>query len=228
FIAADGHYEIRRGRGHAVNLIRIEADGYQAAVSRAIRSDEGTIAIDFALKHGKDVVAKVVTPQNLPAAGARVAMGSVGSQINVTNGDISENGTFCPRTETDESGRFHFPAQDKGFQLVITHPSGFAHIASKPEWSARIVRLEPWSRVEGTFRVGKTPVANVQIDLDVPRLDSFGQGAPRIYSQHFATTGPDGRFVFERVIPGTGRIGRRIIFMVNEGATEVTSSCKIP
>ena len=40
-------------------------------------------------------------------------------------------------------------------------------------------------------------------------------------------TGPDGRFVFERVIPGNGRIGRRITFMVDEGATEVTSSYMI-
>jgi hypothetical protein len=29
--------------------------------------------------------------------------------------------TFCARAETDESGRFHFPAQFKDFQLVIAH-----------------------------------------------------------------------------------------------------------
>jgi hypothetical protein len=41
------------------------------------------------------------------------------------------------------------------------------------------------------------------------------------------TTGPDGRFVFDRVIPGRGWIGRGITLMVDDGATEVTSSCKI-
>jgi hypothetical protein len=228
FIASDGHYEIRRDRRESVNLIRVEADGYQAAVSRPIRSDEGTISIDFELQKGKDVVAKVVTPRNLPAVGAKVALGSVGSQIQIRNGEISDNGTYCPRAETDESGRFHFPAQDKDFQLVINHPSGFAHIKSKADWElTRIIHLEPWSRAEGTFRVGTTPAANVELELDVPRVDSFGQDVPRISSEHYATTGPDGRFVFDRVIPGSGRIGRRIIFMVNEGATEVTSSCKI-
>src|SRR5262249_17539587 len=138
------------------------------------------------------------------------------------NGDISENGTFCPRAETDDSGRFHFPAQDQDFTLVITHPTGFAHIHSTPEWTARIVRLEPWSRVEGAFRVGKTPPPNRPIEINVPRLNSRS-----IFSTRQSTTGPDGRFIFERVIPGTGRIGRNITFMVNEGATEVTSSCKI-
>ena len=37
-------------------------------------------------------------------------------------------------------------------------------------------------------------------------------------------TDGEGHFVFERVLPGKGHIGRRMIFMVNEGATEVTSS----
>ncbi len=63
--------------------------------------------------------------------------------------------------------------------------------------------------------------------LDVTRLTSYGNDVPNIFTQHESTTGPDGRFVFERVIPGTGRIGRRIMLMADEGATEVTSSCRI-
>ena len=41
------------------------------------------------------------------------------------------------------------------------------------------------------------------------------------------TTGERGECVFERVFPGTGRIGRRILLMVDEGATEVTSSQRV-
>jgi beta-lactamase regulating signal transducer with metallopeptidase domain len=227
FIAADGHYEIRRTWGDSANLIRIEADGYQAAVSRDIQSSEGTIAIDFELKPGKDVVAKIVTPGNIAAAEAKVALGGAGSQIHVKNGDIDDVSTFSARTVTDESGRFQFPAQDKDFQLVITHPAGFALVKSKAEWVARIIRLEPWSKVEGTFRVGKAPAANVSIEIVVPRLQSYGTDVPTIYTTHLASTGPEGRFVFERVIPGTGRIGRRLTFMVDEDATEVASAYMI-
>jgi hypothetical protein len=82
--------------------------------------------------------------------------------------------------------------------------------------------------VEGTFKIGKSPAANVPLEVDVPRMNLFGQGEPRVFAQHRSTTGPDGQFVFERVIPGTGRIGRRITFMVNEGATEVTSAYMVP
>jgi hypothetical protein len=229
FLAADGHYQLRLTRGESANLIRIEADGYRAADSRAIRSDEGTIAIDFELRRGLNVAAKVVTPRNLPAVGAKVALGIAGSQIQITNGEIDDSSTYCARADTDESGRFHFPAQQKDFQLVITHPSGFAQVKSTPDWElTRIIHLEPWCRVEGTFRIGKAPAAHVPLEIRVPRLDSFGQGGPSVFTQHRATTASDGHFVFERVIPGMGQIGRGITFVVHEGATEVASSCTIP
>jgi len=40
-------------------------------------------------------------------------------------------------------------------------------------------------------------------------------------------TGPDGRFVFERVIPGKGGLGRNIMTLADEEATEVASSCSV-
>src|SRR5665213_3645673 len=109
-------------------MLRIEADGYLPAESREIKSTEGKVTIDFALKRGKDIIAKVVTPRNLPAAGAKVALGVAGSQISVLNGAIDDGSTYSPRETADEAGRFHFPPQDKAFQLVIVHPSGYAHI----------------------------------------------------------------------------------------------------
>ena len=47
-------------------------------------------------------------------------------------------------------------AQDQDFQLVITHPSGFAHIKSTSEWElTRIIHLEPWCRVKGRFGLAR-------------------------------------------------------------------------
>ena len=228
FPASGGQYRIRRDRGYLGHLVRIEADGYQAGVSRDIKSTEGNVSIDFELKRGRNIAAKVVTPGLLPAAGAKVALGVAGSQINVMNGEIDDGSTYCARAATDAVGRFHFPAQDQDFQLVITHASGYAQIKSPAEWDTmRIIRLEPWARAEGTFRVGRRPTANVPITLNVGGRDSYGKSVASIFTHHDVTTGPDGRFVFERVIPGSGRIGRRIMLTVSDGAADVTSSCKI-
>jgi hypothetical protein len=229
FAVSDGRYQLRQGRGDFAHLIRIEADGYLTAISRDIKSNEGSVTVDFDLKRGTPVAAKVLTPDLQPASGARAALGVAGSQIQVKNGDFDHGGTFCQRVTADEAGLFQFPAQAKGFQLVITHPSGYAQIASTPEWGpTREIRLEPWARVEGTFQVGQAPAANVTLDLRVAGHDAFGKDEPRIFTSHEATTGPDGRFLFPRVIPGRGSISRNILFMVDEGAREVTSSSVVP
>jgi beta-lactamase regulating signal transducer with metallopeptidase domain/protocatechuate 3,4-dioxygenase beta subunit len=222
----DGQYRIRRTYNYYAHFVRIEADGYQAAVSREIKSDEGNVSIDFELKRAKNIVATLLTPQGAPAAKAKIALGIVGSQINVTNGDIADSQTYAARQTTDEAGRFDFPPQDGPFQLVITHPTGFAHVKlnASPEKPTTLY-LEPWARVEGTFRVGKTPAPNVPITINSNVYDEHGDGVPHIFSQHEATTGSDGRFVFERVIPGDGQIGRYIMLTVNDGAAAVTSTC---
>jgi beta-lactamase regulating signal transducer with metallopeptidase domain/uncharacterized GH25 family protein len=229
FDATGGHYQIRQDRVESALLVRIEADGYQAAVSPEIRSTEGNVTVDFALKRGKVVAATVLTPDGHPAAKAKLALSIEGSQIAVKNGDIDDTSTYCARAETDDAGRFHFPTQDTGFQLIITHPAGFARVRATPDTDlAPTIRLEAWARVEGTFRVGKTPVAGVPIRLESNGALSYGQGLAHIYTQHGAVTGPAGRFVFDRVIPGKGSLGRNITLIASEGATEVTSSCMVP
>jgi Carboxypeptidase regulatory-like domain len=226
--ASDGHYRIRRTRAD-FDLIRIEADGYQPQSSRDIKSNEGTVSIDFELTEGKNVAARVFTPAKLPAVGAKVALGVAGSQITIMNGDIEDPPVYSARADTDETGRFHFPAQDKNFQLVITHPSGFAYVKSNPEWDlTRIIHLEPWSRVEGTFRTGKSLAANLPIQLDVARPSGKGRSEPRFSVQYYSATGRDGRFVFERVIPGNGWISRRLTLSAEQGAREVASSTNFP
>lgn len=226
FSAAGGRYEIRQDRVDSALLVRIEADSYQAAVSRDIRSTEGRVTVDFALQPGKGIAATVLAPDGRPAAKARIALGINGSQIEVRNGDINGTSTFAAQTESDAAGRFHFAAQDAPFVLVVTHPSGFGFIHSGSDRRvAETIRLEPWARVEGTFRIGKAAVGGVSIRLDSNGARSFGPGVPNVTSDHTTVTGPDGRFVFERVIPGKGGLSRNISLLADSGATEVTSSC---
>ena len=226
--AADGRYRIRRRHDYPVHLVRIEADGYLPAVSRDIKSNEGNVTIDFALKKGKDVASTILTPEGAPAKGAKIALGVAGSQISVRNGYIDRGSTYnSAQREADQSGQFRFPPQATTFQLVITHPSGYAYIKALPEGIPEIIKLKRWAKVEGIYRVGKKPVANVPISLNVETIHSRGKDVPNIHTTHYETTGKNGRFVFERVVPGEGRIGRRIVMTVKDGTREVTSSITI-
>jgi hypothetical protein len=229
FAAADGQFQIRDKRGGLAHLVRIEADGYRPAVSRDIASNEGTVAIDFELRSGKNIVAKVVTPRNRHAAGANVALAFAGAQIHLINNEAPDGPTYCARAITDDTGRFQFPPQDHRFQLIITHPSGYAQLNSSGDWElARIIHLRPWARVEGTFRVGQVPVTNAKISMNFDRPPHvMGDDRPDVIAHYHTTTGPGGRFVFDRVIPSRGRIGRMLAPTGAQGAMAMDSSCMI-
>jgi beta-lactamase regulating signal transducer with metallopeptidase domain len=224
--ATDGKYSLRKTQDYFAYMVRIEAEGYQPAVSRDIKTNEGAITIDFELKKGVDVSAIVLTPEGKPAARAQVGLGVAGSQLTVQNGKL-ENSTLSPQQETNDSGQFRFPPQPTEFQLLIVHPTGYAHVKGTPESVPKTIQLEAWARVEGTFRIGKNPMPNVPITINAAGLHSPGDDVSTIFTRHDVTTEKDGRFVFERVIPGKARIGRLIILMVDDGALAATSSTMI-
>jgi hypothetical protein len=208
--------------------VRVEADGYQRAQSREIKSDEGNVTIDFELEPGENVNVTVMAPNGAPAAGAKAALGVAGSQINVDNGAIDDGSTYATRLEIGETGQLSFPQPDEPHQLVIAHPAGFAYLKSSDGAIPETLKLTPWARVEGVFKIGSQPVSGVTLNISTNAIQSYDQGAPNIFTTHETTTGADGSFVFERVMPGKGRIGRRILLMVDDGATEVTSSKMVP
>lgn len=225
--ASDGKYRIRLTDDYPAHLVRIEAEGYQVAISRDIMTDEGKVDFDFELQPADDIAATILTAAGEPAAHAKMALGVTGSQISIQNGDINERSTYATRLDADARGRFSIPARDEPFQLVIMHSSGFAHLKSTDGPTPGRITLTPWARVEGTFRVGADPAPNVVLSISAEGIHSYGDDVPNISTRYEATTGEDGRFVFERVVPGKGRIGRRILLMVDEGATEVTSSQRV-
>jgi beta-lactamase regulating signal transducer with metallopeptidase domain/uncharacterized GH25 family protein len=228
FAVKDGFYQVDRSRSFPGEAVRIEAPGYQPAVSREIQQGEGSVTINFELTRGQDIVGTVVTPDGRPAAGAKVALANGVSQILVQNGDFDRPSTVSNLQICDDQGRFQFTPQDTTVQLVVVHPSGYAEIRSSAEWDAsRKIRLKPWARVEGTFRVGKQPVADVAIQIHTLGHDSHGRDGASIFTIHEARTGADGRLVFDRVLPGKGQIFRRLNVIGGSGPEEVTSSIRV-
>ena len=229
FAGKDGRYEYRPEFAFPAHLIRIEADGYLPAESREIASDEGTVTVtvNFALERGSNVAGRVLTPDGQPAAGAEVVLGLDGKQISLQNGRF-DSLTFTPHATTDASGMFQFPPQAQPFAVVIVHPTGFAQVGSVPAWGAlQEIRLEAWSRLTGTFRENGQPARDIPLRLEAMRRQTLG-GSPHIFIHYEATTGPSGQYVFDRVIPGYGSVGRRILLTVDDGAREITSSTMTP
>lgn len=226
YIATDGHYRYQNDLDALAYLIRIEADGYLVATSRDIKSNEGTVRVDFELKKGNSVSGTVLTPTGRAAAKAEIAVGVADSFISIHNGKL-RNMESAKRLHADAEGRFSFPNPNSPFQLVILHPSGFAHVKSNGQSIPGKISLTAWARAEGTFRVGSQAIANAPITLNTVGIRVNPKDEPRIFTNYQTSTGADGRFVFDRVLPGAADIGRNFVTRADDDAEAVASSYRV-
>ena len=229
FEATDGHYRLVRTRDAPVHRVRFEAVGYKVATARDIKMDEGTIEINVELLPAKIIAPVVLTPQGKSAAGASIALGVAGDQLSIRNGDFRDSGHYATTMTTDANGRFSMPERSEPFLMVIVHPDGFASLTNDGE-IPETIELSEWARSEGSYRINGEPAAGIRVEYHSNDLPSFtnSPNQPSVQIATFGKTDADGRYVLERVFPGTGRIGRSISFFVNDGASEATSAKLVP
>lgn len=224
FEAKDGKFRFTRNYGYMAHLVRIEAPGFLPYESGDIKSDAIEAKLEIKLKKGANVAATILTPDGELAADAKIALGLAGSQITLRNGTIDDGSTYAARVDADAKGYFSLPPQGDDYSLVITHPRGYAHVKGEPTGIADEIRLKPWARAEGTFRVAGKPVSGVRLTVDSDGLHSYGRKVPSIFAHHEAVTGKQGKFSLKKVIPGKGWISRNIVMTVSNGAMEVASA----
>jgi protocatechuate 3,4-dioxygenase beta subunit len=238
-------YEIKKTYENGANLVRVEADGYMPAVSREIKSDEAKVTIDFELLKGKTVSLTVLTPDGAAAARAQVAIPGPGEQVMVSGGELQEQGGngnlgglvvglvrqlrparrgLAAVRETDKEGKFRAEAKNTNCWIVVTHPSGYAELPGMPNSNPRIIKLQPWARIEGTFQVARKLQAHAQMSLFRSQF-FFGQNSPQIMVHALQTTDAHGRFVFDRIAPGQHQISSMRMNGSAEG--EMTSSMTV-
>jgi hypothetical protein len=226
--AEEGRYQVRFGDQPIPHFVRIEAEGYQPQLSPDIAAQGKTARVDFELTSAPNVEGVVLTPAGSPAAGARLAVAVGECRFTITEGEILDR---SPETvdlrETDASGHFRFPPQDRDYYVVVIHPSGYAWFRPIPRSNRRRITLDPWTRVEGTYCVGGKPLGGVQMSLFAGEMGPLGDDGPNITLRSRTTTGPDGRVVFERVAAGHGQIHREVKWMPRIGYTEAASACAV-
>jgi hypothetical protein len=225
--ADDGRYQVRLGGQPFPHVLRIEAEGYQPQLSRDIGVQEKTARVDFELTSAQNVEGVVLTPAGSPAAGAKLAVAVGESYFTITEGEFLARSPLVDLRETDASGHFRFPPQDRDYYVVIIHSSGYAWFRPIPRSNRRRITLDPWTHVEGTYCVGGKPLEGVQMALFAGELHPLGDDGPNITVRSRTTTGPDGQFVFDRVAAGQGQIDREFKWTPRIGYTEVASACAV-
>ena len=205
-----GRYEITLDQSSREGYrLRIEADGYMPAISRAIRDDEDEPVVNFVLHKGSGVAGDVRLLDGSPLAGADVVLVTSSQPAFINNGQPpNRDGNRAVKSGAD--GRFAFPAQEPPYRIVVLHDRGFAEQASDANSSSAVFNLtvRPWGRVEGSLRIGSRPAAGESLTLayalqgDTPDTRPWWSGE--------VVCDASGRFVFERVMPGEVSVSRKI------------------
>ncbi len=213
----DGKYRVEFSEPGQVWKIRIEAAGYQPVLSRSVRSDEEEVTIDFELQAGQPVAGVVRLPDGKPAVGAEVVLCVQSGQkqfINGRRGDWPE----AVKWKTDAEGRFSLSPQAEPYSLVVLDSQGFAEVEQQELAASGQITLRPWARLEGTVRLGNRPSANQMISMAF--FPSVRPAARSIQFHYHTTSNAEGKFAFQRVIPGTGYVQRHAQLGDNQWISE--------
>jgi beta-lactamase regulating signal transducer with metallopeptidase domain len=207
--------------------LRIRAKGYEPFESRTFRSDEGQVEYDVPMKKldgplEVPVSGTVLRPDGKPLADAEVAIAYPledrklqPPMVSISNGRLLPkvvSTATTPRGKTDDQGRFRLMREPdpKGpsFAIVVVHPEYCAEVGRPAFEADSTIRARPWGRIEGVARIGAKPAAGETIlyfahrrtDFDVPDVSDAGK----------TSADPQGRFVFEHVLPGEVEVARSL------------------
>ena len=190
-------------------FVRIEAPGYQPADSRAFRSTEGSQTFDFALRRGKEQVSGVVLlPDGKPAAGVEVVLDTRTLGFLMQPGRFDRNANVS-RVTTGPDGRFAFTRPDDPFLLIAMGDAGYADASPEEIAKSGKLVLRPWGKIEGEVRIGRQPAPDQQVEFQPAPFERGGRSY--VFTNGYTTlTDQQGRFAFDRVVPGPG-IARRYV-----------------
>jgi RNA polymerase sigma factor (sigma-70 family) len=188
--------------------VRVEADGYIPANSRPIETREGEVTLTFKLREGKGLAGVVKRRDGSPAANADVCLFNENITLLLHNGRLDPRRGESWSTRTDEHGRFAFQPQDESFNIMVQHDEGYAQRSHEALARSADVTLEPWSRIEGTIRIGNQLGVHQPIRI---QLDRTGLGSSSYDYQFYTYTiqiDNQGRFVVDRLMAGEAQVYR--------------------
>ncbi len=197
-IGTTGNYVVTFSEFEPPFRVRIEADGYEPAMSSVIPLEPREQSVDFKL-HRKDpskaIRGMVLIPDGQPAVGADVAL------MTFESGAVMGEGRFDRReggilTRTDNDGKFEFDPDANAHTVAAAHSSGFGRTRIREGAQAVVVRLLPWGRIEGRVRTRDGKWSGQALGL-YAISKPFG-----LYVRQATKSDAEGRFSLESVPPG--------------------------
>jgi RNA polymerase sigma factor (sigma-70 family) len=196
--ATVGHHLMTRSRDHVLVV---------GPSPNAGGRPDGTLLATTTAGTGARSLGRVVTADGRPVANAEVILGSARDQAHVFRRPevLARVPVGLATAKTRPDGRFDIAldlAPNPRWSVGVIADEGFAQATSEElQSSGGNLVLEPWGRLEGRARAGANPAAGFTVLCS--RLDYAGvRAAPGIDFDQTTKVSPDGRYTFDRVVPG--------------------------
>ena len=218
-VGKDGEYIWPLDKAYEEMALRVEADGYVPQVYLWLKKAAGPQHLTFQLAADAGVKGRVLQPGGKPAAGATVALAMPQRDAVWEEGRLRGSDKLLPEkpgdrwrvpifVKSDAEGRFELPTEPEPAAVLIVHESGVRELAYDEFQKSPEVTLQRWGRIEGRVLWKDKPGAGEPLTLSVHR-DEYGY--PGMVASYAKTqSDAEGRFVFDRVLPGHVQLSRPI------------------
>lgn len=204
----DGQYEMEYRQEIFTYRLRIDAEGYQSALSLPIRPEEipdSNMTCDFKLEKAAPLEGTVLSLDGKPLSDTEVVIAT--DWLRIINGKIESRASGNNRIlRTDINGRFRLQPPVSSYVIIVLSEQGYAKVSSEEFASSQTITVSPWGCIEGTLRIGANP--------GVDKLIAFWPESnrqpeqPNISFEYEVQTNEEGHYVFPQVVPGRGTVAR--------------------
>ncbi len=160
---------------------------------------------------------KVIDPTGKPLAGVEVFTFDQNTNFYLDNNEFLMRNEGAPAL-SNRDGVFRSPSVGEPFLLFLRSEQGSALVRSGAWDRDQPIKLQPWSAISGTARIGSQIAANVR--MSAVKWNTDNSLKPYSNVQFETKTSADGSFKFGQVPPGKYAVHR----MVGESESEQESA----
>jgi hypothetical protein len=121
---------------------------------------------------------------------------------------------------TGPDGRFSFNNPGGPYRLAAMSDDGYAEATPEGLAKSATLALEAWGKIKGEARIGRQPAANQVITVLRRNYQPGPPGSVHTFYSIETRTDAQGRFVFERVIPGASEVARVVVTDFGNGSQQ--------
>jgi len=184
-------------------MLKAQADGYAAGLSRVISLDETNAVVEIALKPAKPIKATVLNPDGTPASQTDVGLAS-GAMIIIKADHLEAPNSPTAILRSDAMGKVTIPPDDSGLFVIAINSQGFAFQSAAALKTEPVIQLQKFGTARGRVTLNGQPAVGMELTFS----PAWRNGISYVLDPGRSNmrTDSDGRYTTTPLPPGKYRV----------------------